>query len=492
MAVLRPVVIAAVLRKDFQSLWLLVLTSMLLPLYVAVERLIDLPNEALLLIPAGGMLATLALAVVVIHQDALTSSRHDWMTRPIGVANLVVAKVVFVGLTIAAPLFLGSLVNEVNTGSGLIEALVAGVSFLTLGLYLIIPVFVLGLVTGSLLQAGVAALGLTILQVVLMVLFPRIGSDPGTRWILDVLACVVGLVFCVAAVVVLFTGKRAALARLVWGCGAVAVLAMLSMVQPSVTVALQQQLAPGHRITDQLVTSITDMCIDPAGRNEQAYGKLEGRISPENLASRWVVNVDQSHIEYETANGKRAFATSGFEGADRVRNMGRLLSGYVSTGDLRMSDFAPRTKDVRRVHWYYDISLLEPGVSRDLPIDGQRRYLPDIGYCDATRRSTGNVEVDCFKPFGQPATIDVRPKNLAVEGCFDCDRVDYRPAVLDGFGASRSLWLTDRSGAARVLTLTPYEARGHVSRRSITPVPTGVCPKRNPEPEPVTLVEAIE
>jgi len=486
MAPLRLAVIAAVLRKDFLSLWPLIVAALLLPLYVAAQSLIDLPNEALLLIPAAGVLATLGLAVVVIHQDALTSSRHDWLTRPIGVANLLAAKLSFVGLTVAAPLFLAAVVNGMTEGRGGIEAMLYGASFLTHGLYVAVPVFVLGLVTGSVLQAGVVGLGLIILQVVLMVLFPRIGSDLGTHWILEVLACAAGLAFCVAAIILLFTAKRAALACLVWICGAVVVVAMLNMLPPSATIALQQRLFPGSQFTGPLVTSIVEMCVDPADRNFNANGRLQGRIQPGNLPRGWIVNVDQSYLEYETFAGKKVFATSGFEGANRVRGMGRFLSGYMSVGELRVSDFAPRTKDVRRVYWNYDISILKPGVPRDLPVDGRRRYLAGIGYCDATRRPGAGVEIDCFKPFAQPATVDARPKDDTREGCFDCDGVDYRPALLDGFGASRLQWLRQHSGA-KIVTLTPYEARGHVSRRSITAVPRTVCPKQNPEP--TTMVE---
>lgn len=481
MAALRPGVIATIVRKDVLSLWPLMLASLLLPLYAATEPLLKLSPQVTTLLVGIGILATMVLTLTVIHQDATAGGRHDWMTRPIGMASLTAAKATFLGLAVIAPLFLATVVNEIAAGHGWSEALLYGLSFLSIALYVAVPVFVLGLVTGSLIQAGVIGLGLVILQILVAILFPRTGSDPGSRWIIDLLAGAVGLAFCVAAVAVLYRTKRSEVARLIWLAGAVAVAAILTFVPARATIAMQQALFPGADVTGPLTTSVVEACFDPIRLTQapRLHGLLRGRIVAGNLPQGWAIKIDNASVSYPmkdggTIHGPDAYAAN-FDGVRFPRAVAPFL---LRTGELRVSNLAPQVTDVQAIQWNYDISLLAPGAPRNLPIDGRRRYLPGVGFCDATRQPGGEaVEVSCFKPFAQPATIGVRAAGAPEDGCSGCGGATYRPAVLDGFGKSRRMWISENMRRVQTVTVTPYESRGHVARRSTTTGAPALCPK---------------
>jgi hypothetical protein len=483
MTALRPGVVAAIVRKDVLSLWPLILAALLLPLYAAAAEVIEFSPQVTTLVAGIGALATMALALTVIHQDATIGGRHDWMTRPIGLTTLAVAKAAFMGLTIVAPLFVANLVNEITAGHSWSEAVLSSLSFLGMALYAIIPVFALGLVTGSLIQAGVIGLGLVILQVLVSLIFHGAGSDPGSRWIVELMASGVGVIFCVASVAVLWRTRRAETARMVWVGGAVAVAVILTFVPPRGSIALQQSLAPGSDIARAVVTSVVDPCLSPAPALAEAgvAGTLEGRIAVENLPHGSVIQVDNSSVWYRTADGRTVKGMDAFVNPPELsRRRGLSLRYRLRPGDLRLINLAPALNDVRAIQWNYDISILEPGISRDLPIDGRRRYLPGVGFCDATRE-TGQqtVEIRCFKPFAQPAAVGARAKGSPADDCQGCSGVSYKPAILEGFGKSRRMWISKNLRDARAVTLTTYEARGHVARRSTTVGVPPLCPKRS-------------
>ena len=112
MAALRPGVIAAVLRKDFQSLWPLAFGALLLPLCLGTAEWVHMASSARALMGILGGFATVILFRTVLQRDGAASPRLDWLTRPIGPSNLYTAKAIFLCLTVAFPMLIAALSDQ--------------------------------------------------------------------------------------------------------------------------------------------------------------------------------------------------------------------------------------------------------------------------------------------------------------------------------------------------------------------------------------------
>jgi hypothetical protein len=161
-----PRIVAAVLRKDLQSLWpMAALTVALLVLGIVFEnyapggRAIGHVGDQ----PVGDYLdlatwITAALLVTAaIQLDTTVSATHDWLTRPISRVDLVLAKAVFIGLVVLVPVFASRIVIYVLDGRSFMEALLAATNVSSFALSLGLPLVVAAAaITPTLLQAGAA------------------------------------------------------------------------------------------------------------------------------------------------------------------------------------------------------------------------------------------------------------------------------------------------------------------------------------------------
>jgi hypothetical protein len=122
----RPHAIIGTIRKDLQLLWPLALTIVVLQFVTTaffheVTELIGahLPADRALLGPKdvlywlGAIVPPLLAAVFIflaVQTDVATDTRYDWLTRPVGALEIVVAKIVLVLGVVLVPYVLGNVV----------------------------------------------------------------------------------------------------------------------------------------------------------------------------------------------------------------------------------------------------------------------------------------------------------------------------------------------------------------------------------------------
>lgn len=122
----RPQVIFATIRKDLQLLWPLALSVVVLQFVTTaffheVTELIGahLPTDRAVLgyrdalYWLGAIVPPLLAAVFIflaVQNDIATDTHHDWLTRPMGALEIVVAKIVLVLGVVLAPYILGNVV----------------------------------------------------------------------------------------------------------------------------------------------------------------------------------------------------------------------------------------------------------------------------------------------------------------------------------------------------------------------------------------------
>lgn len=482
MTAFRSGVVGTVIRKDFLSLWPLALSALLLPICLIADATSPLSTQTRTLLTMIGGLATVALVLTVIHQDSPASVRHDWRSRPIGALNLSAAKAAFLCLAVAVPMLVAHLVQQRAEGHMWSEATISSLSMLTSSLFVAVPVVVLGLVTTSLVEAGVLGFGLVGLALVFSNVVRSHFELSGTRWVGDLVAQAIALAFCVAAVVLLFRRKNVFAARAALIVGSVLVFFVARYFPLEAAVWVQQQVSPRSQVADRLVTRLVEPCVDGDILSAWKEGATvrpgaQAQLVIDGLPQGWRVQVDDASVRYLDAAGK----TVGRTGASAVR---RPLAGE-NGGWALVADIGPFTS-AKSMQWTYAVTLLEPAATHDLPVDGRRRFLPNLGYCDA-EAGRNMAHVSCFKPFRQPAMLSARLKGAPESLCLECGQADYTPAILSGFGKARHAFTQSLENRApldksAVVTLTTYEADAHISRTSMTSAPRAdaaqACPRR--------------
>src|ERR1700730_17563 len=70
-------------------------------------------------------IAIAALVVAAVHQDAIPGADQDWLVRPLSRTHLLLAKLLFMAVTISVPMFAANLVDALASGFALVPSLEA-------------------------------------------------------------------------------------------------------------------------------------------------------------------------------------------------------------------------------------------------------------------------------------------------------------------------------------------------------------------------------
>ncbi len=527
-------VIGALLRKDFLSLWPLVLLVVALRLAQVLDAEFDitfLSAQAKQFLPFAYVPAYGFFLLISIHQDALASVRHDVLTRPIPSWNLVTAKGMFIWGAMFLPVVLGTFVACLVNGGSFVEALLVAITIENpMLIALVLLVIVLAVVTSTLLEAVGAFVGIFIVILLMERFVTRLSSTGeavyflGSGWVILKPWGLLALI-SVAIVVWLQYGRRNTMrARMT-----LAVLALLLMVFPAPftwhrVIAIQKAVTANSTAADALKISLTSRCFPTAlfpppgslvgGIDDDSYPRDTG----ESTANQLKVYPTTFGSERHNAAGRNAIAFS-----TAIVPTGAPLDWKVLVSNVQAT-YRNDSDEVLHTLWYarvtpiwkpaadgarsavhlwllprdsyerlvaasahlqvdYSFGLLEPH-SFELPVDGKRHYLAALGYCGAKRDPlTSSVTVKCFKSGDQPGLvaakyIDVQmPEVVASEP-------DFTPAWLSYPGGKRykiKLPATAVSDSSRI-KITAYEARAHTERKLVVPGVLGGTPTECPAP----------
>src|SRR6266568_3151865 len=153
-------------KKDLELMWrpVLAVGSIQLAFTVIQLRLQSVDGSAVLqqlsqVLLWLWLMASVILAITVVHQDAVPSTKQDWLTRPVRRIDLLTEKLLFVFLMVQGPSILTDLVQGFANGFALsqtISATLARAAVVFLALTL--PALALGAVTESVTEAVVLLL----------------------------------------------------------------------------------------------------------------------------------------------------------------------------------------------------------------------------------------------------------------------------------------------------------------------------------------------
>lgn len=508
--------LGVVLRKDLRLFWpFAALTAGFTALWrfpAIVQQLGVVGGLVQIAIP----LATILLILVVLHEDAIVSLKHDWLTRPIPRMTMLAAKSVFVALAILLPAVLGGILNGLYVGRPPAEAFVSGVTDGLGGDQLMIVLCVMGFaaMTAGTRQAVITFLvGTAVLGVLSLLVARASGLSEGTGisgsvWII---ARTVLLLVAFAALAVLWLQYRRHRGRAAWvllGAVAVAGSAFLASMNWQRMFALQKWLSPDPVAESLVAVSVLPGCF-PArildGGAATAIGAAAD-IRPEMFqdgdrrragadaiafAVRLVVDrlpeggrlaLGRTELGYRMADGETVSLGAGQPAAQWTKTE----SGLAARDQywlLSKQDYLRLAADSSvSAHIDYSLSLMEPKASAAFTADGRRAFHSGIGYCGAVfDRAKRRIDVDCYRAGDQPALLVAR-----LEGQSDIEGrassfPDFTPAALDFWGGRRHrVELRAADTIAPRVQVTAYEGRVHFNRQVDVPGvlggPASSCP----------------
>ena len=113
----------AVFRKDWALLWPLAILVTLIQ--IALEwasykygffGVSPVAREIMRLLTPAWYIGVIALAVVAVHEDTIPGVDQDWLIRPLSRTDLLLAKLLFVAVTVCVPMLVINIVDELALG----------------------------------------------------------------------------------------------------------------------------------------------------------------------------------------------------------------------------------------------------------------------------------------------------------------------------------------------------------------------------------------
>jgi pimeloyl-ACP methyl ester carboxylesterase len=508
-------IVAAIIKKDARSLYLLILiVALLFAGDVLLMRLDLVAGWAALRTPVL-LLAGTVLILAVVQLDPPVSQVDDWLCRPVPRAELLTAKLVLLLAVMRLPQVVTTLVIESALGTSGSETLQRAMllhdssatsSFFTWAVALLPPLLITALVTRTLVQGIGVLLGLFICAFVIPTPFvtapgplqPAIGEalfGVGMGWLATVPGALVAFALCGIACWLVVWRRRIRAARLVLAITMLALVvltllplwllpwkavyaAQTALVRPQASSPPDTGTIYLHNVrTCFPSTRVRDLATDPAfgearraisvrdwTYEDQAEAGPESvafltSIEPRRLPPGWRAGLTYVSAEYSVAPGSPPIYSL------------RPVMYESDSSSLSHAWVLPESAVRRlgsetqvRLELRYYLALLEPHEFR-LPTDGRPHAVPKLGFCSAKLDSTrSSIEVNCFSGFDQPAQVSAELEDIPASRVYG--PADYSPRWAGWpFGQNDRLRIGS-PGLAKSghITVTAWRIAGYVQK----------------------------
>ena len=491
--------ILAIVRKDLRSLMPLVLLAFVVflahPLIASLDLEAVAGDTQLWRFAQSSMywlsyFMGILLMVSVLQQDPVASLTHDSLSRPLGRANLLLAKLLFMFVCIAVPVVLGRFFINLRLNLDLATAMSNALSIEKLPAMLPVPL----LFAAAMMTPNLRALIALLVKVLLVFLIPgwsvtrpllgMLGIEIGTEfnglgWVqaapiflAGLLAC--GLVYyalywrrqmrtggclfaaCIAVVFFsvyppawLYNWDRAIAVNRLWLNTKDAVLeddVLMSPVQACFPAALHSEGGMQSGADNVLVNAAwSEQVLATAGPQSVTFATT---LRIPELLREWVQPVFMARplsVKWRVDRVRaRAWYTSDFlqkplelvrstTASNRFAPISSVDTDYwllpAQVAHTLAAD--PST----RLIFEYDLALLSPRAY-EIRTDGEFSHLPGLGSCRAQHdRSRNLVQVECFKSGEQPALVSAELIGIEGSRVDSAVRASFTPAWMEALGS---------------------------------------------------------
>ena len=488
-----PKVIFAIVRKDLIGLLPLVLLGVVVFFIQPVFASLDLrsASEFWLTLQANfywvGYLVAVLLLISAVQLDPATSLSHDWLARPIARTNWMLAKLLFVVLTVYLPVVLARFLISLGDELGLLRSLGFALAIENPMALLPVPLLLaLALLTPTLsrfLMAGIA-IGLVFLFPawdVTRPLFDFLGVDldtpfGGMIWLqaLPMIAWGLGTVLLIYWLV--YTRRQ--VTRAWWVLAVGVALCFFTTYTPRSIYGLDEAIAAHRAMIDDPDPAEADAVVlehelacfptvslddrdNPlhvqAGLNQDLLRQAGPRAW---LFATTVRGWNLPREPFSPSNSSRALGTDW--GLHRLRVQGRLSADSLAE-DVRLirahrapsgikplgavdTDYWLIPEDAveslakastTRLTLDFDLSLLVP-TNHELATDGRPYEIPALGTCRAGIDAASNrIDVECTKNGAQPALMSAQLVGVNGSRVYSAPRPNYKADGLGSIGRAR-------------------------------------------------------
>lgn len=495
----------AVLVKDVLLLWPLALLSiaMILTRHLLVTDF-DLIK---ILLPVMAAIVPAIFVLGLVHQDAPASLRHDWLTRPVGTRHLLLAKTLLVLLVVILPSVLGPVLAAPRDGTPFSEALLAAIwderIQITVGVMLVL----VAVVTTTLLEAAGVALALfLVFALVPPFLLPLSGLSEGvmvlgSAWSVVLAFQIVALIGVAAVLWLQYADRRTTAARGAFAGMLIAFGVLMMTFGWNIVYALQSLVTPSAAPPGFAIASVRDCfeteTVDPFpggtmppqistwGRDQRkkagahAIGFWTG-IGSQGLPQGWRMFPGYRKGSFLDAGGKTlaTIEPSRFSTLWQAAPGGGLQARNPWLMPRAQFDALKDRAQAFRLD--YELTLIAPVHSGEIPVDGARHEVAGIGTCKASADTPGMTLVSCFKSGTQAELLTARPTGAPAEQEAAFGAPNFGPGFLRGaIGQELNQALRLPKPPARI-QLTTYESRAHfmrsVTMRGVPGKTANACP----------------
>jgi ABC-type transport system involved in multi-copper enzyme maturation permease subunit len=377
-------------------------------------------RQLLELLMSAWLIASMIWVVMLVHQDALPGTKQDWLTRPIGRMDVLVAKVIFAVLVVQGASIAGDLIQGLSSGFPLSQSFHAAIVRAAIGLvWITIPALLIGVLTQSIADAMVTSvvffLGIIVFMVVAVALSggsqrqldPTEGS--GVKWIPDLLRHLLIVVGGAIVMLMQYRTRKTLLSRRV-------AAAMLFVMLSSQTLGWKPIFALEKRLSSQpgAAGEITfawrphTESMRNETRQDPFYGAIPNFGNPNGtlvfplsvagLPADSVLREDEAVVVLADANGRMLYAVNGkpiqiwHEGAQ---------SGPVAYDQTVIipPQFFQENKDrLVRVETTHSVTLFKFITSYSMAAVGGDIRMPKFGRCKSKiDGGATDVKVDCMQ-----------------------------------------------------------------------------------------------
>jgi hypothetical protein len=501
------------LRKDVLQFWSLAVLAMILStVYIVMqgEELSVTSDLIRVVVPFAAFVVAGFLIVSVIHADAPAGIHQEWLTRPIPPAAVIASKTIFIAIATLIPSMLGEAIVALRDHRPLAEVLLLATTF---QLWIVCAVLVLcsvAVLTATLIEAAVviaAVLISTVTLAPLTVWLSGTGEEiyaSGAAWLAEEPRVYFAIAVSVALVWLMYRHRSTKRGRALFIACAMLLVASPLLLSWRPVFAAQKWLSAQPRVADQFDllrdgTCFTSILVDPpldtdkmgvgverlwevmsrrdltsglwdtARRREAGSNAIgfETRVLADGLPKNWRAAIERVDGAYLDQSNRQLLKVRPAQITAVWRSMDSGTRAASHFWLLSRQDFNRLAASPVRLSLTYAVSLLQPRAAAELDVDGVRRHIPGIGYCDAEFDAAHSViKVNCFKQGEQSAQLTANLLSGAADTEIASNFPDYTPAALELLGGRHhNMTLTDvpRVDAARV-RLTSYEARAHFER----------------------------
>ncbi len=347
------------------------------------------------------------LIVRVVQGEALVGDRQFWVTRPYEWKKLLVAKALFVVLTINLPLLLADFLLLAKAGFPPTHY-IAGLLWmqLLLSLILILPMATLATVTASVVQTILAILGVALYGIGVGAVASVIPSSSFSGPVGSIEATLL-IATCVVVIFWEYARRKTAAAR--WLIAALALVADLLLVATPYNAIVSREfprLGPG----EPPPVYLSPLPADPSSE-AGVFGKeimIQTPLRPSRMAENSIVIVSGVKVSLEAPDGLRWNSGWVSPGTKFFSDQTNLSPGsFMRTGitfTLKRSFFEQVKSEPVKAR--ISLALTEYRIEnrREFVIPPGEFLMPDVGICSAETTYPTDMEIHCRAPLRRPTS----------------------------------------------------------------------------------------